>query len=83
MSFSDRPNLEEILHLVAKLRPRIVRIFLDLRLSDEEVKERVKAALRELAWRWNRIGDREQWLLLKLRGEAPKLSTTPEKEPEA
>ena len=83
MSPADDPNLEEILRLVAKLRPRIVRLFLDLRLSDEEVKERVKDALRELAWRWNRVGDRERWLLLKLGGDAPKLSITSEKEPEA
>lgn len=82
MSLYDRPHLEEILRLVVKLRPRIVRCFLDLGISEEEAKERVKEALRELACRWDRIGDRERWLLLKLSGEPPKLSIPRRKEPE-
>lgn len=82
MPLYDLPTTEEILLLFSKLRPEIVRRFLELGLSEEEAKVRVKAALRELAYRWNRIGDREEWLLRKLSGEAPKRSTTPEKEPE-
>lgn len=82
MSSSDRPTPEEIKRLVAKLRPEIVRRFYEQGLSEEEASERVKAALRELVYRWNRVGDRERWLLLALSGEAPKLATTPRKEPE-
>ena len=82
MPSSDRPTPEEIQRLVAKLRPEIVRRLRDQGLSEAEAAERVKAALRELAYRWNRVGDRERWLLLKLSGEAPKLSTNPRKEPE-
>ena len=82
MPTSDRPTPEEIQRLVAKLRSEIVRRFHDQGLSETEAAERVKAALRELAYRWNRVGDRERWLLLKLSGEAPKLSTNPEKETE-
>jgi hypothetical protein len=82
MPSSDHPSPEEIQRLVAKLRPEIVQRLQELGLSEAEAAERVKAALRELAYRWNRVGDRERWLLLKLSGEAPKLSTTPEKEPE-
>lgn len=82
MPSTDHPTIEEILRLVAKLRHEIVRRLEAQYLSEEEAKERVKAALRELAYRWNQVGDRERWLLLKVSGEAPKLSTTPEEEPE-
>lgn len=82
MPSSDRPTPEEIQRLVAKLKPEIVRRLHDQGLSEAEATERVKEALREVAYRWNRVGDRERWLLLKLSGEAPTLSTNPEKEPE-
>ncbi|HWM92260.1 MAG TPA: hypothetical protein VN493_15955 [Thermoanaerobaculia bacterium] len=82
MPSSDRPTPEELQRLLAKLRPEIVRCLHDQGLSETEAAEFVKSALRELAYRWNRVGDRERWLLLKLSGEAPKLSTTPRKEPE-
>jgi len=82
MPSSDRPTPEEIQRLVAKLRHEIVRRLHDQGLSETEAAERLKSALRELAYRWNRVGDRERWLLLNLSGEAPKLSTNPRKEPE-
>ena len=82
MSPSNRPTPEEIQRLVAKLRPEIVRRLQDQCLSEAEATERVRSALRELAYRWNRVGDRERWLLLAVSGEAPKLSTNPRKEPE-
>ena len=71
MPSSDRPTAEEIQRLVAKLRPEIVRRFVAQGVSEEEAAVRVKAALRELAYRWNEVGDRERWLLLALSGEAP------------
>ena len=81
MPSSDRPTPEEIQRLVAKLRPEIVRRLQGQGLSEAEAAERIKGALRELVYRWNRVGDRERWLLLSVSGEAPKLSTNPRKEP--
>jgi hypothetical protein len=81
MPSSDRPTPEELQRLVAKLGPEIVRRLQDQGLSEAEAAERVRSALRELAYRWNRVGDRERWLLLAVSGEAPKLSTNPRKEP--
>ena len=59
-----------------------VQRFLAQGVSEKEASARVKAALRELSYRWNQVGDRERWLLLALSGEEPTLSTTPRKEPE-
>lgn len=82
MHTSDRPTPEEIQRLTDKLRPEIARRFQAQGLSETEAAERLTAALKELAFRWNRVGDRERWLLLALEGKAPKLSTTLRKEPE-
>jgi transposase len=81
MPSSNHPTPEEIQRLVEKLRHEIVRRFHAQGHSETEAAERVRSALRELSYRWNRVGDRERWLLQALDGEAPKLSTTPEKEP--
>jgi hypothetical protein len=82
MPSSDHPTPEDIQRLVEKLRPEIVRRFQTYCLSETEAAERLKSALRELSYRWNRVGDRELWLLQALDEEAPKLPTTPRKEPE-
>lgn len=78
---SDRPTPEAIRRLARKLRPEIVKRFQAQGLSETEAVERLKTALRELSYRWNRVGDRERWLLQALDGEAPKLLTLPGKEP--
>lgn len=82
MPASDHPTPEEIQRLAEKLRPEIVRLFQTQGLSEAEAAERLTAALKELAFRWNRVGDRERWLLLALDGKSPKLPTTLRKEPE-
>jgi transposase len=82
MPSSDRPTPEEIQRLVEKLRHKIVRRFHAQGFSETEAAERLKAALRELSYRWNRVGDRERWLLQAIEGKIPKLSTIPRKEPE-
>ena len=76
MPASERPTAEEIQFLTEKLRPEIVRLFQAQGLSETGAAERLKAALQEIAFRWNRVGDRERWLLLALDGKAPKLPTT-------
>ena len=82
MPISDYPTTEEIQLLVKKLRHRIVNRFLAQGVSETEAAARLKAALVELVYRWNRVGDRERWLLQALDREAPKPTTTPRKEPE-
>ncbi|MFL6293999.1 MAG: hypothetical protein ACJ759_24140 [Thermoanaerobaculia bacterium] len=82
MASSDRPTPEEINRLMEKLGPEIARRFRAHGLSDAAAAARLETALRELAYRWNRVGDRERWLLQAIAGELPKLSTNPRKEPE-
>jgi hypothetical protein len=76
---SDRPTPKELYRLVGKLRDRIVERFLIQGISRAEGRARLQTALRELVLRWNRVGDREQWLLRALDRKALK-STTPRKE---
>ena len=82
MPSSHRPTPEEILRLAEKLGPEISRRLQAQGLSPAEAAERIETALRELTVRWNRVGDRERWLLLAVEGKAPKLSTRSRKEPE-
>jgi hypothetical protein len=62
-----------------KVRETIVDRFLLEDVSPAEAKARLETALRELVFRWDRVGDREQWLLRALDREVPK-PTTPRKE---
>jgi hypothetical protein len=82
MAYSNRPTPEDLERLMERLGPEIARRFRAQGLSNEAAKERLETALRELAYRWNRVGDRERWLLQVLDGGPPKLFTTPQKEPE-
>lgn len=82
MASSDRPTPEEFNRLVEKLGPEIARRFRAQGLSEADAAARLEAALRELAYRWKRVGDRERWLLQAIEGELPKLPTSPRKEPE-
>jgi hypothetical protein len=82
MPSSRRPTPEEIQRLAQKLGPEVSRRLHAQGLSPAEAAERFETALRELADRWNRVGDRERWLLLALEGKAPKLPIGPRKEPE-
>jgi hypothetical protein len=82
MPSSRHPTPEEIQRLTEKLGPEIFRRLQDQGLAPGEAAERLETALRELTVRWNRVGDRERWLLLAVEGKAPKLSTRSRKEPE-
>lgn len=81
MTYSDRLTPEEFERIKEKLGPEIARRFRAQGLSNAEAMARLETALLELAYRWNRVGDRERWLLQVLDGRPPKLSTTPRKEP--
>jgi hypothetical protein len=81
MTYSDRPTPEEFERMMERLGSEIARRFRTQGLSNAEAMARLETALLELAYRWNRVGDREQWLLQALDGRPPKLPTTPRKEP--
>jgi transposase len=76
---SDRPTPEEVFRLVGKLRNRIVDRLILQGVSTAEARARLETALRELVVRWNRVGDRERWLLRALERKTRK-PTTPRKE---
>lgn len=89
MPASDKPTMEEVDRLVARLEPEISRRFRERGVSPEEAAERLDSALVELVFRWNRVGDRERWLLGKLDPDAapgaasnPGRPKPPGKEPE-
>lgn len=81
MTYSNRPTPEDLELLMERLGPEIARRFHAQGLSDEAALGRLETALRELAYRWNRVGDRERWLLQVLDGGPPRIPTTPRKEP--
>ena len=81
MTYSDRPTPEEFERMMDRLGSEIARRFRAQGLSNTEAMGRLETALLELAYRWNRVGDRERWLLQALEGRPPKLTTTPRKEP--
>lgn len=81
MTYSNRPTPEDFERLMERVGPEIARRFRAQGLSDEAATERLETALRELAYRWNRVGDRERWLLQVLDGGPPRIPTTPRKEP--
>ena len=81
MAYSNRPTPEDFERLMERLGPEVARRFRAQGLSDKEAAARLQSALRELAYRWNRVGDRERWLLQVLDGGPPKLPTKSRKEP--
>jgi len=82
MPYSQRPTPEDLNRLMEKLGPEIAQGFRAQGISEAEAATRVEEALVELAHRWNRVGDRERWLLNRLSEEASKSPKPPGKEPE-
>ena len=82
MPYSNRPTPEDLDRLMERLGPTIARRFRAQGISEAEAAKRVEEALVELAHRWNRVGDRERWLLKRLSEGAPRLPIPPEKEPD-
>jgi hypothetical protein len=80
MAYSDRPTAQDFERLLDRLAPEIVRRLGARGLSETEMAVWMEEALTELAWRWNRVGDRERWLLERLDKETG--NPSPRKEPE-
>ncbi len=67
MSSSGEPTRDDLRRLVDRLRPRIARLFERHGVSTAEAELRVAEALTRLSYRWDRMRDRERWLLTAVR----------------
>jgi hypothetical protein len=81
MSYRNRPTRDAIDQILERLGPELARSFKEQGLSQAEAATRLAGLMLELAARWDRVGDRERWLLDAVKGTPPRLSTSP-KEPE-
>jgi hypothetical protein len=81
MSYRNRPTRDAIDQMLERHGPEIARRFHEQGLSQAEAATRLAGLMLELTARWDRVGDRERWLLDAVNGTLPRLSTTP-KEPE-
>lgn len=82
MPSSDRPTDQDLARLLDRLRPKIIR---RLRLSgvpEAEAERMVGEALIGVAYRWDRVRDRERWVLEFFEKEIQRYLEKPEKEPE-
>jgi hypothetical protein len=82
MASSERPNLEELERLVERLGPEILQLCMSRGISELETAKLVESALVTLSHRWNRVGDRERWLLKHLDEETRNRPDAQRKEPE-
>jgi hypothetical protein len=67
MSSSDEPTRDDLRRLLDRLQPRIARLFERHGVSTQEAERRTAEALIRLSYRWDRVRDRERWLLDALR----------------
>jgi hypothetical protein len=66
MSSSGKPTRTDLRRLVDRLRPKIVHLFERNGVSGKESEMRVTAALIRLSYQWDKVCDREGWLLTEL-----------------
>jgi hypothetical protein len=66
MSSSGEPTRDDLQRLVDRLQPKIARLFKRHGISTAEAERRVTAALIRLSYHWDRVRDRERWLLTEL-----------------
>lgn len=62
-----RPEDEPIADLLARLRPEIEHMLAAYGLAETEAEEVLHEIMFMLVYRWDRIGDRELWLLTTLK----------------
>ena len=67
MSSSGEPTRDDLRRLLDRLQPRIVRLFQRHGVSTADAERRVTETLTRLSYRWDRVRDRERWLLDALR----------------
>ncbi|HEY2295564.1 MAG TPA: hypothetical protein VGM86_33080 [Thermoanaerobaculia bacterium] len=66
MPSSGKPTRADLRWLVDRLKPKIARLFERHGVSGKESEMRVAAALIRLSYQWDRVRDREKWLLTEL-----------------
>jgi hypothetical protein len=66
MSSSGKPTRDDLRWLVDRLQPKIARLFKRYGVSTAEAERRMAAALIRLSYQWDRVRDREVWLLTEL-----------------
>jgi hypothetical protein len=81
MSSSDEPTRDDLRRLIDRLQPRIAALFARQGVSPVEAERRVTETLVQLSYRWDRIRNREQWLLEALRTDLAARPEESSKEP--
>lgn len=81
MSFSGEPTRDDLRRLVDRLQPKIARFFKRHGVPTAEAESRVAVALVRLCYRWDRVRDREVWLLTELKDGLSLRQEKPSKEP--
>jgi hypothetical protein len=81
MSSSGEPTRDDLRRLLDRLQPRIARLFDRYGVSTLEAERRVTEALTRLSYRWDRVRDRERWLLDALRKDLAARTEESSKEP--
>jgi hypothetical protein len=66
MPSSSEPTRADLRRLADRLEPKIARLFARHGVSGKESEMRVAAALIRLSYQWDRVRDREKWLLTEL-----------------
>jgi hypothetical protein len=81
MSSSGEPTRDDLRRLLDRLQPRIARLFERHGVSTQEAEWRTAEALIRLSYRWDRVRDRERWLLDALRKDLAARPEESSKEP--
>ncbi len=81
MSSSGEPTRDDLRRLLDRLQPRIARLFERHGVSTLEAERRTAEALIRLSYRWDRVRDRERWLLDALRKDLAARPEESSKEP--
>jgi len=82
MSPSNGPTGQDLTQLLDRLRPRIARLFERYRVSEPEAEKLVREVLVGIAYRWDRVREREQWVLDALARQVERQVERSSKEPE-
>lgn len=81
MPSSGEPTRADLRRLVDRLKPKIARLFARHGVPTKEAEMRVTAALIRLSYHWDRVRDREKWLLTELQDALSMRQEKSSKEP--
>jgi hypothetical protein len=81
MSSSCEPTRDDLRRLIDRLQPRLTRLFQRHGVSTADAERQVTGALTRLSYRWDRVRDRERWLLDALRRDFAARPEASSKEP--